>query len=76
MNTDNLMSSLREMVRAEVHVQMLSAGAIHVSAELEAAMKAQWQEQYSRHETAVREGLAELGRLAGSYKPPVKLGGR
>jgi hypothetical protein len=72
MNTDNLMSSIREMVRAEVHVQMIATGVLHV----DAASQAQVNEQYSRHETAVREGLAELGRLAGSYKPPVKLGDR
>lgn len=71
MNTDNLISSIREMVRAEVYVQMIAAGVIYASAE----SKRLAQGHYSRHETAAREGLAELGRLAGSYKAPAKHGG-
>lgn len=72
MDTDNLMSSLREMVQAEVHVQMIAAGVLHANAETLAA----WSAQYSRHETVVREQLQLLGKEASRWKPEPRLGGR
>lgn len=69
MDTGNLMSSLREMVTADVHVQMIAAGVLHADADT----LAMWQAQYSRHEAVVREHLLLLGVAASSYKAPVRL---
>lgn len=68
MDTGLLMSSLREMVTADAHVQMISCNVLAANAET----KAMWQEQYSRHETVVREQLQMLGQIAASYKEPVR----
>lgn len=71
MDTNGLMSSLREMVQAEVHIQMIAAGVLHANAETLAGFQA----KYSLHETAVREQLAELGRRASAHKEPPRFGG-
>lgn len=68
MDTNLLMSSLREMVTADIHVQMIAAGAEKADAE----SLATWQEQYSRHETVVREQLLMLGQEASRYKETVR----
>lgn len=60
MKTDTLMSSLREMVKAEVMVTLLDSGAVVANNET----KDRWRTQYSRHETVVREGLQMLANEA------------
>lgn len=72
MDTNTLMSSLREMVRAEVHIQMIAAGATQADAET----LAEWNAQYSRHETVLREQFQLLGEEASRWKPEPRLGGR
>jgi hypothetical protein len=64
MNTDILMSSLREMVRAEC--DMLRGELI--GSQLGANMKDAAQEQYSRHETVVREQLQKLADEASYFR--------
>ncbi len=71
MDTNGLMSSLREMVQAEVHIQMIAAGVLRADVETLAGFQA----KYSRHETVVREQLAALGKEAAAYKHPPRLGG-
>ena len=71
MDTNGLMSSLREMVQAEVYIQMIAAGVLHANAETLAGFQA----KYSLHETEARKQLAALGRAASAYKEPPRLGG-
>jgi hypothetical protein len=59
MNTDTLMSSLREMVKAEAQLQAMEMVPWHES------QKEAVRLQYSRHETIVREQLAALGEKVG-----------
>jgi hypothetical protein len=63
MNTDTLMSSLREMVKAEAQLQVmeLGVGPWHHTQVEEVRL------QYSRHETVVREQLEMLGKEAGAH---------
>lgn len=67
-DTGPLMSSLREMVTAEVQAHWYEqvgevglAGAARLN--------------YSRHEAVVREQLQELADVASSYKAPPRMGG-
>lgn len=68
LDTGLLMSSLREMVTADVHLQMIGANVLKTSPEHLTLL----QEQYSRHERVVREQLLMLGAAASAYKPPVR----
>lgn len=68
MDTSALMSSLREMVTADVHVQMINSGVLTASEEVANG----WREQYTLHETVVRTHLDELGRVAAAYKEPLR----
>lgn len=63
-DADVLMSSLREMVKAEAMLALFGAGAVTANAET----KEQWGLQYSRHETVVREQLQKLVSEACSFK--------
>ena len=67
-NPDVLASSLREMITADIHVQMIQCKTIRANSETLSA----YQEQYSRHETIVREQFAALNKLARKYKPPTR----
>lgn len=65
MDTDTLMSSLREMITADIKLQMAFDRADKDEADLLG-------EQYSRHETVVREQLQKLGDEASSFKPDTR----
>ena len=61
MKTDSLMSSLREMIRAECDLVRAEACCDRVAETVA-------REQYSRHETVVREQLEKLGDEAGKFQ--------
>lgn len=67
MNTDTLMSSLREMIKADIRTELAGFDPEdNWSSEY-------YNKLYSYHETVVRKGLQELADLASSYIPPTKL---
>lgn len=67
MNTDALMSSLKEMIKADIRAEL-------------SRLDQKYNEDYkyynilySEHETIVRKELQQLADIAAFYKEPVKL---